>query len=394
MTLADWFVKRDEIVRLYREELDRDVIADPDALTNWLYHAVNGRGVDWIRDRIRESAEWQEKHGGTPTPIPSPGGSTVPRVYRIMGDGQFLNRMYAYWPSLYVHDGVGAIFAFAGHADGRPRFFKLSLEDESVQRLGPLLGYVGTGEGWYWDADGWIYICDGPRLRRVNPFTGADKVVFDISEVHPGCRLWQAHSSEDGTVHSATVERIVPDGPYIKVGTVVFRIGRQEFYPAQGNLDESIVTPDGKWLIIQENDDNRIITLATRETRLLKDADGAVAHCDVGHGFVVGEDNHRGACVLWDLNGPLVPERKRILFETWSMGHVSVRGDRCLLSDESNIALVALDGSGITPLFSHGMVGGGYDNQVHANLDPTGRAACWMSNEGGASYNLMIAWLG
>jgi len=40
-------------------------------------------------------------------------------------------------------------------------------------------------------------------------------------------------------------------------------------------------------------------------------------------------------------------------------------------------------------LTAHGMVGGGYDFQVNANLDPTGRVAVFMSNKEGR----MDAWL-
>lgn len=63
-TLADYFAFRDVIVRLYREELSRDVIADPDALVNWLFHwREEGHDEAWIRARIQESPEWKAKHG-------------------------------------------------------------------------------------------------------------------------------------------------------------------------------------------------------------------------------------------------------------------------------------------------------------------------------------------
>lgn len=61
--LADYFTTRTMIRRLYREELNRDVIADPDALVNWIYHwREHGRDEAWIRARIRESDEWQDNH--------------------------------------------------------------------------------------------------------------------------------------------------------------------------------------------------------------------------------------------------------------------------------------------------------------------------------------------
>jgi hypothetical protein len=62
-TLSDYFAFRDVIVQIYREELRRDVIADPDALVNWLFHwRDEGHDEAWIRARIRESAEWKAQH--------------------------------------------------------------------------------------------------------------------------------------------------------------------------------------------------------------------------------------------------------------------------------------------------------------------------------------------
>src|SRR4029077_5476730 len=134
-------------------------------------------------------------------------------------DGEFVPRMYSYWPNAWIHGR--AAYVFAGHADGMPRFFKVDLTSGNVERLGSMLGFTGTTEGWYWTADGWIMLCDGARLRRVSPFTNEAPVVFDISESHPGCILWQAHSSDDGQTHSATVKQIVSDGAYPAIGTVV-----------------------------------------------------------------------------------------------------------------------------------------------------------------------------
>jgi hypothetical protein len=228
-----------------------------------------------------------------------------------------------------------------------------------------------------------VYLLEGPRLRRVNPFSGDDRVIFDISDEHPGCVLWQSHSSDSGQTHSATVKRIVTDGAYPAIGTVVFRHGRQEYFPAQGQLDESALAGDG-WLVIKEDDDNRIINLTTRETRLIRDRERALGHSDCGPDFCVGEADKPdpGACVLWDLrdlnSGP------KILFLTTGMGHISVRNGVCLLSDEKYLGLVPLVGPrGAYPFLEHGMIGTDYDHQVFANLDPSGRIVAFMSNRGG-----------
>lgn len=318
-----------------------------------------------------------------PAPEPAVPASSSARVLRVTdpSDGDFVPRMYSYWPNAWLHDRHA--YVFAGHVDGLPRFFKVDLGSGAVERLGPLLGFTGTTEGWYWDANGWIYLLDGARLMRVSPFTNEARVVFDLAETHPGCILWQAHSSDDGTVHCATVKQVVSDGAYPAIGTVVYRIGRQEYFPAQGALDESQIDATGTYLIIKEDDDNRVINLSTRHTQILRDADGAVGHSDCGPLLLVGEDNIHGACVKWDLNQPLTPGRRMDLFSTWNMGHISIRGGRCLLSDDTHLSLVSLGGGGVVPLLAHGGDVGGYDNQVKANLDPSGRVATYMIHQGG-----------
>jgi hypothetical protein len=318
-----------------------------------------------------------------PAPVPSPGASAVIRV-TTADAGELVPRFYSYWPNAWVNDLTKMVYVFAGHADGQPRGYTVDLETHDVGTFDVRVRYTGTTEGWYWDADGWIYIIDGPRLRRVNPFTGVDRVAFDISDTNPGCDLWQAHSSDDGRTHSATVRRVVSDGAYRKIGTVVARDDRREFFSAQGDLDESQITTDGAFLIIQEDNHNRIVDLASGNSMLLQQNEGAVGHADCGPGYIVGEDDHHGACVRWDLAVPLPHQNRRELCKTWNMGHVSVRGGRCLLSDSTHLSLVGLDGSGVTKIAEHGMVSdGSYDTQVKANLDPTGRVACYMSNQYG-----------
>lgn len=312
-----------------------------------------------------------------PAPPVQPPAATGPIRVTDERDGEILNRGYSYWSQAWVHP-TGAIYAFVGHADGQPRFFRIEL-DGTVHRIGPMLGYTGTGEGWFWTPAGEVMLCDGPRLRKVNPFTKDEHVVLDISGSHPGCRLWQAHSSDDGRTHSATVQRIVSEGAYPNEGTVVQRGDKLLYFPALGALDESHVTSDGSHLLIEESNDNRIIDLETFEERKITNYDGALAHIDCGPGYAVGENDQAGACTYLDLR----TLGRRVLFNTWQMGHVSVRAGRCLLSDAEKLALVSLDGSGVTPLVQHGMRGEGYDYTCHGNLSPDGSVAAWVSNATG-----------
>jgi len=314
-------------------------------------------------------------------PEPAPPGPTPPgqvRVVKVTGpeDGQLLNRGYSYWSQVWLN-GAHALL-FCGHADGHPRFFHVDLHNWTVERLGSLVPYGGTGEGWYFDNLGRVYLTDGPRLRRYDLATGQDEVIFE--DPTPNCRLWQAHSSDDGAAHSATLQAIVDDGPYLNLGTVVYRNGARQYFPALGALDESQIDTSGRWLLIKEDDQNRVIDLETGRDARISDADGAVGHSDCGAWYVVGEDDQHGACVLWDLSALT----RRELFKTWGMGHVSVRAGRCLLSGSQALSLVPLGGGEPQHLVDHDMVSDGtYDTQVFANLDHTGRVAAYMSNAAG-----------
>lgn len=319
-------------------------------------------------------------------PLPPPPGYFQPIRVTDDRDGELLNRGYAYWSTSHIGPD-GLVTLFVGHTDGRPKFFRVNLQTGQVERLGAMLGYQGTSEGWYYLADGYVYLCDGPRLRRVDPFTGDDHVVLDISSIRDGCRLWQPHSDSTGIVHSATVEQIVSEGAYPRLGTVVSRRGEVMLFAAEGLLDESHLDASGQFLIIEENNGNRIIDLSTRDEQQLSNADGALSHVDCGQGFMVGEDDQRGACTYLDLR----TVGRRVLFETWAQGVVSVKGGRCLVTDATHVKAVALDGSGVTRLAAHGMVGSGYDFTCRASLDPTGRVATWLSNGAGRMDLYLLA---
>jgi hypothetical protein len=366
---------------------------------SWGYEA--GRR-DWPSPSGQDRPAPPTHEAPPPAPAPNPpdvrppsgsGGFALDRLVCITAGLPYeaINRGYAYWSQAVI---MGSdIYTFAGMKDGAVHFFRVSTGGR-VEHLGPLLPYGGEGEGWYFDAQAWVYLLDGPRLRRVNPFTGEDRVIFSVEEIHPGCDLWQAHSSDDGQTHSATVRDAAhpdPNGRYPYIGTVVFRRGRQDFFDAHGDLDESTVSGDGTFVIIQENNDNRVINLQSRETRTILDRERALAHVDTGPDFMIGEADKPdpGACVIWNLRD--LNRGPRILFLTTGMGHVSVRNSVCLVSDDTHLSLVSLDGGSFVPFLRHGMIGNDYDHQVMANLDPSGRICAFMSNRAGGRMDLYLA---
>lgn len=386
-TLQEWLAWALELDAIYQQELGRSCYSDPEAFVNWTWHRANGQTPDWIRDRIRESKEWRERHTEARPPAahaPAPAGRVI--MVTDDRDGDFHSRFYSYWSNAYV-DRDGSVVVFAGHADGRPRFFRVDVHG-MVHRLGSLaMPFGGTTEGWSWQPDGRISLADDRHLVSVNPFIGEVLVEYELSLQFPDCRLWQSHTSADYTTHCATVEHVVPSGPYPKVGVMAVRHGRETFIPAEGQLDEAQITDE--FLVVKttrQRDgrarlDNLIVNLDTGERWWILDEEGAVGHSDCLGGLLVGEDDVSGWCRLWDLRS----RTSRVLFHTWALGHLSFRGGRLLRTDPAgHLALVDTTIAERQQLVAvHGATGEGYDNQVRANLDPTGRVACWMSNAAG-----------
>lgn len=351
---------------------------------------------------------WEATHGTTPVTPPGPrppDPSPDPPVHSVGGapvipvttaeDGPFAPRMMSDRANAWVSGDHAFVFG-GSRATGGPLFFQVDLRSEQVVPLGPKMDYVGETEGWLTLPDGRVVLPDGPRLRRLNVFTSEDVIVGDISVTHPGCDLWQPHASDDGQTFSATVRQLVSSGKYPYIGTVVFRQGQPELYlPAIGTLDESQISRDGQWIVIKEtpegakegDNDNRVISLATRETRTIRDQERALGHSDCGPDFIVGEADKPdpGACVIRYLDR--LHEAPTILFHTLDMGYVSTRGGRCLWSGPTHLSLVALDGSGVTPLLEH-VGGSAYDDRLKANLSPCGRVATYMLN--GSVYLLVL----
>lgn len=364
---------------------------------NWVYHwREEGHDIEWIKQAIRDDAagEWRNKHPGNvpnpPFPQPdNPVPTPVPHEFQIIkvtdeSDGRIPARMYSYWSNAVVLGDM--VYVFCGHEDGHPHFFKIDARG-TVSRLGALVGYTGESEGWYWDRGGRLYIIDGPRLHHVNPFNGEDSVVFDISDRYPNHNLWQAHSSADGTAHCATVRQNSNDfNPH--VATVFVRNGEKRYVSATGVQDEAHITSNGAYGIIEEDDNNLIIdTGSGQEVQRILDADGALSHIDCGPNYMVGEDNIHGRA--WRIDLPNLQRTE--LEQTWGMGHVSVAGDRCLLSNQASLLWMDLNGGGLTHILEHGMVSdGSYDTQVKANLDPTGVVGCYMSNHASPRQDVFI----
>lgn len=399
-SLDEWLAFAPTLERLYREELGRSCFSDPGAFVNWCYHwREDDRDEAWVRSMIQTSDEWRQKHGGqppapVPTPSPSPSGwLRTPIKVTDERDGELIPREYSYWSKAWVK-GDSAI-VFVGVQGSRPKFFQVSMKTGAVERLGELLKYDGTSEGWYFNATGSVYLIAGACLRLVDPFGPSDEVVVDVSTTRPGCVPWQPHSSDDGRTHSMTIAQVVSEGSYPKIGTMVQHDGVRTFVPAEGDLDESALA--GSYLVVKskrlEKDvDNCVVPIGRpQDAWWILDSQRALGHSDCGDGYMVGEADKPdpGECGIWDLR-----ERTyRALFQTTNMGYVAVRGRRILWSNDRQLVDVDFLSGLQTSLVDHGNVNpsGAYDDRVKANVDLSDRVACYMSNAAGRRDIYLLA---
>jgi hypothetical protein len=275
----------------------------------WVVYQVHGDNLTPILDRHGFEATGAPHPPNPPNPDPPdpphpnpPDPPIQPPIPGSMllqvtnaGDGEFVNRGYSYYAQAWIAPD-GTIYLFAGHRDGNTRFF--AVRGDSVQRLGSKLPYRGEAEGWGWTPRGQITLTDGSRYVRADPFNGGEETLLQVDGEQD---LWQAHSSLDGQVHTATVRQIRSDGAYPHVGTLIDYHGQRKYIAAQGDLDESAPSSDGEWVVIKEDNDNRVIHCRDWSEYRITNAEGAVGHSDMGDGMAYGENDQIGACVALDL---------------------------------------------------------------------------------------------
>lgn len=215
---------------------------------------------------------------------------------------------YSYWRNTNNHVGQNRMLILVGLDRNRggagPSLFAYDKRTNQVSALGPAFDANdarswASGEGMYFSGTrpNDLYITNNSRLLRYDVIRREYETVFDVGAMlGNGYLIWQAHSSDDDRVHSATLKA---DGSYSNLGCVVYReaVNDLTFFERQGEFDECQIDRSGKWLVIKENvdgqagEDNRIIDVETLEERVLLDQNGAGGHSDMGHGYMIAADN-------------------------------------------------------------------------------------------------------
>lgn len=344
---------------------------------------------------------------------------------------------YSYWRNMNNHVGMDSMLIFLGLDASRggkgPTLLEFDKATGAVRDLGALfpkthrLGWA-TGEGWYFSATmpTKLYINDGPRISRFDVITEEMTTVADISHgLGAGYMLTQMHSSDDDRVHSATVRE---NRGYRALGCMAFEenTNKYHYYPITGEFDECQIDRSGEWLVIKadldgmDGEDNLIVNLRTGQERMLRDRDGAAGHSDMGHGYMIAQDNWAekpNTWKLWDFTKSTLQGESVYSNNNWNVAapaHVSHTNANPRLPAQqqyacgssvnrnsgahaNEIVCLTLNGSGksvvIAPTMTNLDAAGGdndYARAAKGNLDVTGRYFLWTTNMGGSRLDAFI----
>src|SRR5688572_9241074 len=345
---------------------------------------------------------------------------------------------YSYWSNLNNHAGSDTILVFLGlsrqKGGGGPTLFSFNKRTGQTANLGPIFPADhplswSTGEGWYFSGtrQNAIYANDGPRLLRYDVASKTLETAFDATTQFGGDKyLWQAHSSADDLVHSATLRQT---STYEMLGCVVYNEStrRTSWFPKRGDFDECQIDRSGRWLVIKEQvdglhgEDNRVVDLQSGTEQVLTDPNGASGHSDMGFGYLIAEDNFNrlpGAVRRWNLSLDMrggqpatVSGQGELVYQlaSWSsgVGHIAYgnaqsskpidqqlacasNASREALPRVNEIVCFRLDGSLQTMVVAPNLTdlnaaGGGsddYSKLPKGNIDVTGEYFIWTANAG------------
>jgi hypothetical protein len=343
---------------------------------------------------------------------------------------------YSYWRNTNAHEGSNDMLIFLGLSTVRGgsgmTLFKLNKTTDAITKVGPLFPTGNrfnnhSGNSWYFSASlpTKLYLPDGPRMLRYDVLSKTFETIFDITAQFGSNRnIFQMHSSNDDTVHSATLQ-VTNTGEYL--GCLVYngRSRQFSFFARQGAFDECHIDKSGRYLMILQNVDsqhdveNVFIDLQTGARTTVYDQNGAVAHADTGYGYVAGGDNWNSqpnASITYSFS-PTVRKGPVVFYNaTWDISqinHLSHQNAKASLPmnrqfacgssgnrkvPQNEILCFRLDTSYdqlvvapvMTDLDAPGGGSSDYDKTPKGNIDISGRYYIWTTNLGGNRLDAFI----
>lgn len=279
----------------------------------------------------------------------------------------------SYWRNINQHKDSDLLRVFLSVNDSLVEYTisKNNLEVLSERQL----GINHTGEGCFYSAlwPNILYIPYDDHVGYINTNTFEKGFATDLV----GYKIWQCHSDFTEKIWSMTLK----NDNYEIIGWGVWNNGRFTKYNLKGAPDECQIDKSGQWLLIKENNYNRIIYLPTGVERIISNEGGALGHSDIGFGRAIGENDmsqYGGALDRIDFtNGSILN-----IYSTgiWNMGYVSwtdAPNVNCLITTPTELILVntlTKEGKVICPNMSQSDT---YESRSKANLCPQGEYAVW-----------------
>lgn len=346
-----------------------------------------------------------------PFRFPEPYGTQGVRLTNA-SDGAIEPAGYSYWSNANNHAGQDEVLVALGRGEAPGLLVAVDKATLRVSRRE--LPMSGTGEGWRFSRTlpFALYVAEGPVLSRLDVRDFHREAALDLRALGRGGEvLWQTHSSGDDRVHSGTLRDA---STYATKGAFAYdeATGRLLEVQVGPGYDECQVDKSGRFLLVKEGADVRIVDLETGASSWLTDLQGAPGHSDCGYGAVVGEDDREreaGSFRLWLLEPGGGVSDGRVAYHMWGWvemaRHVSwtharpgeAASQRALVSSAhrgdlpraNELVLASLDGSLECEVVAPNLVdldapGGGSDYRKlpKANVDPAGEWAVWTANCG------------
>lgn len=273
----------------------------------------------------------------------------------------------SYWRNINNHLGSNVLKVVLSRNDN---LIVLVINKETLEVVNEVpLGITHTGEGCFFSAiePNRLFVPFDDSLKMLDIVTGNFDTVWQSQD-----KLWQMHASLNERVFSATVK----DSNYNVISWAVLINGQEKRYPIKGEPDECQIDKSGNWLLIKENNYNRIINIQTDEEYIIQNEEGALGHSDCDFERALGEND------MSNLPGALdsIDFRSREhtnLYSTgiWNMGYVSVQNNQILLTTPTSLILVNED----RKICDHDSEDDSYEHRPKANLCPFGQYAAFTS---------------
>ncbi len=271
----------------------------------------------------------------------------------------------SYWRNINFHRDYDVLQVFLSIKD-ELHILTIRKDTLTVTNIKPL-GIIHTGEGCFFSAidPHRLFIPVDNGMDKIDIENGFREEVFRV-----GQKAWQMHSSIDECTFSLTMK----DNDYKEYGWGIIKPGKEErILEIKGEPDECQIDKSGKWLLIKEDNYNRIYNIETNEEKKIENEEGALGHSDCGFECAFGENDMSpfpGA--LDKIDFEFLNHENIFSTGIWNMGYVSWQNNQILVTTPNEIIHV-----NTYRRWNNLTQSQNYEHRPKANLCPLGEYFVW-----------------